>query len=163
MSIARQKKNATPALRAVESAKSHAPSAETLSASPSWTASPQDAAEDRQALAERAALGSRLRSDGKDALAATLLDLFVEAAASGENRTPCAILDGAISTLADDLDALYNAITDDAGHCVDYGLELDRVPMMIWRLSIRARAAVEVASRLARLARLDAEAKEAAQ
>lgn len=99
-----------------------------------------------QVIAELAALTpcNRLDAHAPEAL----IDLITAAIASGETPTPASFLDGAMRTLADDLMALYSAVTDDGGNCCNYKLDLDKLPIMIWRLSHRASSAVEIATRM---------------
>lgn len=70
--------------------------------------------------------------------------MHAKAIASGEDGNPGAFAVGVLATLGDDLDALYNAITDSSGHCTEEKLDLDRVPRMIWRLARRVEVAREV-------------------
>jgi hypothetical protein len=109
-----------------------------------------------QIAAEAPALRSNEGTHGPE----TLLDLITDAIASSEGRCPYAFMDGALRTRSDDLDALFHACSVEGG-LVNYEMDLDKLPTMLWRLSMRARAAADIASRLQQTIAADERAREA--
>jgi hypothetical protein len=95
-----------------------------------------------RAYIERAAYEKRdtVKDPGGPEALVTLAALGM---ASGEDGTGNAFLDGALRTLADDLEVLYHALAND-----EHQVDPDKLPTMIWRLSERAKAALAIAERM---------------
>jgi hypothetical protein len=105
---------------------------------------------DAQVWAERAAF-QRFSYADEDA-PKTLFRLIADALGDTDQGD----LEGsALRTLADDLYALHQAITDECGFICDHRMDLARLPLMLWRLANRARAAAEIAARDMEVLRLE--------
>lgn len=84
----------------------------------------------------------------------TLASLVAKAIATGEDGSAESLAIGALISLADELEILYEACTVE-GEIVNYAFPIERVPTVLWRLSERAHAAVAIYLRMAEVERND--------